>query len=339
MVHYASADAETISSAVSYACLAPSVHNIQPWSWRLRRGELSLYVDRRRSIPIEDPSGRQLVISCGAALHHLRVALEHNLLEPIVATLPDRTDPDLLASITFRGRAEPIGSSAALFSTLERRRTDRRPFDPPRAGALTGLAVNAREFEASMTVIVRRYGAMLDKASRIAAQEHRSDTAYWNELEAWTTPDGAESGVPLGALPDALSSHEDVSARAFPSGHLKIQRGARDNAALVLLSTASDTPKDWLNAGQALSSVLLHATASHLATCPLTHLTEVEASREIVRDVACRSGETFQNPQIMIRIGLSSHSAETASGQAQLGATEPVVSGRRTVEEVLTVVP
>lgn len=338
MVHYASADPETISTAVSYACLAPSVHNIQPWSWRLRRGELSLYVDRRRSIPVEDPSGRQLVISCGAALHHLRIALEHNLLEPIVAILPDHTNPDLLASITFRGRARPLGSSAALFSSVERRRTDRRPFDPPPAGALTSLAANAREFEASLTLIVRRYGAMLDKASRIAAQEHRSDTDYWNELEAWTTPDGADSGVPLGALPDALSSHEDASARAFPSGHLKIQRGARDNAALILLSTASDTPNDWLNAGQALSSVLLHATASHLATCPLTHLTEVEESREIVRDVACREGETFQNPQIMIRIGLPSHSAETVPGEAQLVAAEPAVSGRRTVEEVLTVV-
>lgn len=339
MVHYASADAETIASAVSYACLAPSVHNIQPWSWRLRRGELRLYVDRRRSIPVEDPSGRQLVISCGAALHHLRIAMEHNLLESIVATLPDHGDPDLLATITFRGRARPIGSSAALFSAVERRRTDRRPFDPPRAGALTGLAVNASEFEASMTVIARRYIAKLDKASRIAAQEHRSDTAYWNELEAWTTSDDADSGVPLGALPDALSSHEDVSARAFPSGHLKIQRDARDDAALVLLSTASDTPKDWLNAGQALSSVLLHATASHLATCPLTHLTEVEASREIVRDVACRSGETFQHPQIMIRIGLSSSAAHTVPRQAHSSATEPVVSGRRPVEEVLTVVP
>jgi hypothetical protein len=105
-----------------------------------------------------------------------------------------------------------------------------------------------------------------------------------------------------------------------------------------LISTSSDAPIDWLNAGQALSSVLLHATASHLATCPLTHLTEVEASREIVRDVASRSGETFQHPQIMIRIGLPSDAAEIRSADVHSDNVEPAASGRRTVEEVLTVV-
>ncbi|MDI9914467.1 hypothetical protein [Rhodococcus sp. IEGM 1379] len=338
MAHYASACPETITSAVEYACAAPSVHNVQPWSWRLQRGQLSLYVDRRRSIPVEDPDGRQLIISCGGALHHLRIALEHNLLEPIVTILPDHSEPDLLASITFRGRAHPEGSSAALFSSLERRRTDRRQFDAPPVGSMGALAHGAKEFGASMTILARQYGSMLEHASAIATQEHRNDPDYWNELEEWIRSAGSDEGIPRDALPDVLSSHESASARAFPSGHLKIERDARDHAALVLLSTPSDAPIDWLNAGQALSSVLLHATASHLASCPLTHLTEVEASREIVRDVASRSGETFQNPQVMIRIGLKPHGTETDTGDADSGANEPIASGRRAIEDVLTIV-
>jgi hypothetical protein len=225
-----------------------------------------------------------------------------------------------------------------LFSTLSRRHTDRRPFDKPPVGYLENLSRNAKDFHTSMVVLSRKYASMLESASAVSAREHHSDPEYWNELEAWIGSDGTNVGIPRGALPDALSSHESASARAFPSGHLKTERGIGDNAALVLISTASDTPIDWLNAGQALSSVLLHATASHLATCPLTHLTEVEDSREIVRDVASRSGETFQHPQIMIRIGLPSDAAEIRSADVHSDNVEPAASGRRTVEEVLTVV-
>jgi hypothetical protein len=220
-----------------------------------------------------------------------------------------------------------------MFASLERRRTDRRPFDKPPVGSLESLSHVAQDFHTSMVILSRKYTSMLESASAVAAREHRSDPGYWNELEAWIGSDGTNVGIPRGALPDALSSRESATARAFPSGRLNIERGIGDNAALVLISTSSDAPIDWLNAGQALSSVLLHATASHLATCPLTHLTEVEASREIVRDVASRSGETFQHPQIMIRIGLSSHAAAGAHSDI----AEPVASGRRTVEEVLTV--
>lgn len=148
MVRYVSADSETISNAVRWACAAPSVHNVQPWAWRLRRGELELRVDRLRSIPVEDSAGRQLIISCGAALHHLRVTLEHNLIEPIVATFPDRGQPDLLAVITFRGRARAMSADAGLFASLERRRSDRRPFDAPPVGSLVGLAQHASVFGA-----------------------------------------------------------------------------------------------------------------------------------------------------------------------------------------------
>ncbi len=341
MVRYVSADSETISNAVRWACAAPSVHNVQPWAWRLRRGELELRVDRLRSIPVEDPAGRQLIISCGAALHHLRVTLEHNLIEPIVATFPDRGQPDLLAVITFRGRARAMSADAGLFASLERRRSDRRPFDAPPAGSLVGLARHASVFGASAISLSPQFRDMLARAATLAAEEHQSDPAYWNELESWIRSAPTADGVPRSALPDALSIHESASARAFPSGQLRIGHGVRDDAALILLSTVSDTPIDWLNVGQAMSSLLLHATASHLATCPLTHLTEVESSREIVRDVASRSGETLQNPQVMIRVGLEREPSDAvidaAGSETRIEEHRPGGTGRRPLEEVLTV--
>ena len=66
-----------VHELIRAACSAPSVHNTQPWAWRvLDSTTIELYADRTRQLPATDPLGRDLAISCGAALHHLVVAAE-----------------------------------------------------------------------------------------------------------------------------------------------------------------------------------------------------------------------------------------------------------------------
>jgi hypothetical protein len=50
------------------------VHNTQPWRWLVGDHSVHLMADRARGVPATDPDGRDLLLSCGAALHHLRVA-------------------------------------------------------------------------------------------------------------------------------------------------------------------------------------------------------------------------------------------------------------------------
>ncbi len=68
----------------------------------------------------------------------------------------------------------------------------------------------------------------------------------------------------------------------------------------MVLSTYEDSRRAALDCGEVLSDVLLEATEAGLATCTLTHLTELEASRDVVR--ALTGAE--DNPQLLIRIGL-----------------------------------
>src|SRR5678815_5003933 len=82
---------------IELACRAPSVHNTQPWRWRIRGAELELHADRSRQLQVGDPQGRNLVISCGAALHHAQVAAGALGWEARVDRVPFGTASTLLA--------------------------------------------------------------------------------------------------------------------------------------------------------------------------------------------------------------------------------------------------
>jgi hypothetical protein len=90
-------DNGTVQAALELAGRAPSVHNTQPWRWQLGDAAVHLYADTERWLPATDPDGRDLLVSCGAWLHHLRMALAASDIGVTVDRLPDPDDPDLLA--------------------------------------------------------------------------------------------------------------------------------------------------------------------------------------------------------------------------------------------------
>lgn len=60
---------------VAKAVWAPSVHNTQPWRFTVGGQEISLHADADRRLVVADPNGREMLISCGAALFNVRLAL------------------------------------------------------------------------------------------------------------------------------------------------------------------------------------------------------------------------------------------------------------------------
>ena len=87
---------EKLRFLLNYAVLALSGHNTQPWLFKVNGGEVELYADRTRGPPVVDPEDRALVISCGAALFHLRVAIGHFGYADETPLLPNAGDSDLL---------------------------------------------------------------------------------------------------------------------------------------------------------------------------------------------------------------------------------------------------
>src|SRR5271167_346785 len=93
-------NAEIIRDAVSLACRAPSLHNSQPWRWVAEQGTLQLFLDPTRVLDY-DQSRREALIGCGAALHHLRVAMAAGGWHTKTNRFPKPEHPDHIASLSF----------------------------------------------------------------------------------------------------------------------------------------------------------------------------------------------------------------------------------------------
>src|SRR5262245_53829482 len=113
-------------TAVAAATRAPSVHNTQPWQFRLAGGAVEVYADSGRLLPVADPGGRALRLSCGAAVFNLRLAVEHAGYDPAVS-LTGAVD-GLLATVGTAGRRPPTPQCTALFGAIPRRHSNRYPF-------------------------------------------------------------------------------------------------------------------------------------------------------------------------------------------------------------------
>lgn len=99
-----------------YAILAPSIRNTQPWAFRiLSNNTIELYADTSRALTVVDPDGRQLIISCGAALGYLQITINHfgykYQTELLSASNEKKKDKRLLAKISINGGTESVSNN------------------------------------------------------------------------------------------------------------------------------------------------------------------------------------------------------------------------------------
>ncbi|CAM3633554.1 Acg family FMN-binding oxidoreductase [Smaragdicoccus niigatensis] len=293
---------ETITRAVALASRAPSLHNSQPWRWKFDRAGLNLFTDRTRLIPSTDPTGRELMLSCGATLDHLRAAMASIGWKTAVERFPNPNNLLHLAQVTFAPSEFVTEADRKRARAIEDRRTDRLPFGPPIGWTMFETVVRPLlPDDVEMTVVSE--GAMSDirRASELADNIRRYDSRYHAALHDWTSRRDTNDGVPADALLTADENQRVPAGRAFPMHDGGNRRPAviEDSAKIVVLSTDSDQLTDLLRCGEAMSTVLLEATMSGYATCPLTHIVELQSSRSSVKKGV--GGDRL--PQVLIRIG------------------------------------
>ncbi|MDT7765377.1 MAG: hypothetical protein QOC63_4797 [Mycobacterium sp.] len=318
-------DPALLCDAVELACRAPSLHNSQPWRWVAKGSTLHLYADLSRVMTAADPQGREIYLSCGAALDHLTVAMAAAGWDAAVQRFPDPHDPLHVAAMEFRPAPRPVSDDCRSRAYAIRvRRTDRRAFDTP--NTRVSLEVLLRQtvipYHVMFDVVLDDARPRLAEASRLTEMIRRNDPSYEAELAWWASSFVPNAGLSYSALPSAAQSdHVDV-ARRFPATRQRSLDDSRgnDRSMIVVLSTSDEDARlQVLRCGEALSAVLLECTMAATATCTLTHMTELAQSREIIRQLTGQRGL----PQLLIRIGQAPPEGDT------------VTTPRRPLNEVL----
>jgi nitroreductase len=284
--------------AAQVAQAAPSIFNTQPWSWHVEDRTLRLRADRSRQLLVSDPDGRLLVVSCGAALHHARITLAVMGQGVRVRRLPDPAEPDLLAVLELAGDHAATPAEQAVYAAIAQRRTDRRAYSavPVASSDASALIDAAEEAGAHLHLVRDAQVAELASVAAQASQFQLADPAYRRELASWVSP----SGVPLETV--VPGTPRRVPVRDFaPMGGAELDAGKHTDAGAryAVVFTDGDEPIDWLRAGEALSAVLLTATATGLATAPISDITETALTRERMRHMLAGVGY----PQLGLRIG------------------------------------
>ncbi|MGA7055716.1 MAG: NAD(P)H nitroreductase, partial [Mycobacterium sp.] len=247
-------DTQVLKTAVLLACRAPSVHNSQPWLWVAEGQVLRLYVDRHLTVPGTDHSGREAIISCGAVLDHLCVAMLAGGWHAGIERFPNPNDPDHLASIEFSSVEHVTEAQRERATAILRRRTDRLPLRRPTSWDSFEPALRSAIDNSLVTIHVLSDDARpkLAEASQLAEAIRRDDWLYQSELDLWTSPFVISEGVPPSAL---ASEKEDIRVdvgRWFPARSRLDRRPEvkADWSKILVLSTAEDTNADALRSGE-----------------------------------------------------------------------------------------
>ena len=309
-------------AVVAAAVTAASVHNTQPWLFRIVEGALEVHADPERRLGVLDPDGRDLALSLGAAAGTAEVVLEGTgwsaQVEPVVEV--DR--PLLHAVVRVLGRRTPARDSIDLIGAVSRRRTQRAALTgvPLRPATMEMLRREAHHGGGWMTRLDPGPAAELANACTCLDDRLQADPQAEREQSRWMHHDPLRTdGVPSRSVPPQRQHSlrpAQARHRFRTAGTLLTPDLAGATPEVLLLGGFGDDRAAWVRAGVALTRVWLRLTAFGLQVAPDSHLAEFPELRPLLAAATPRGGV----PLVVLRAGRGPTAAPT---------------GRRDVDEVL----
>ena len=297
-------DRQQIETAVALATQSPSLFNSQPWEFRSDGTAVTLNVATARTPSGVDPTGREVLISCGAALFNLRLGLAAVGREPIVHVLPEPSNPAVVATVRIGGPHAKTSIEDRLIAAIPERRTSRAPFerhDVPYE-ILAHLMAGAEAEGAFLDVATGEHTGTLLRTLSEADAALRHQVGAVTETVRWVFDShGSGAGIPREAL-GPESDERTGAVRDFALGIAIEGRPAthfEDDPLLAVLSTHGDAPVNWVRAGMALQRICLEATARGVSVGILSQAGEVPELRDDMRDRTSGWG----HPHLVLRLG------------------------------------
>ncbi|MFZ0403363.1 MAG: nitroreductase family protein, partial [Pseudolabrys sp.] len=251
-----------------------------------------------------------LIISCGAALFNLRVALAHFLIPVEITTLPYSAEPDVVARIAFPESGPALKELADLFNAITKRATNRGPYIVEDISDRVIERLKSAAESEGLDVAFARTSSERERVARLVAAADRrqfDDPRFRRELASWIHSSRRDDGMPafsqgFQALADIANPIAALIIRTFDVGEgvaATHEQLARGSPLLVSLSSPTDDNQGWLATGMGLQRLLLAATELGYSTSYLNQPIEVLDFRSLLATELRTAGY----PQVLLRVG------------------------------------
>ncbi len=300
---------------VGAAVLAPSHWNTQPWRIEVNGTSIRLVADTSRALPVTDPSRSAMMISLGAALENMLVAMRAYGLRPAVTYFPDGEKGLKVAEVAWTG-GEPR-RDRELFAAIPERRTNRRNYDGrgifmQNRATLTALVpgemrlhwLDDRDPIRGVADLARdaTHAQVLDpraQAEHLAWMRFGDDEA--RETGDGVTVDALELGGPArwfaGRYFNPRSRFIGLGAG---SAAKQVHEAIESAGGMALLTAPRAGESQWLVGGQAYERLALKATRLGIAHQPIHAPIEMVSYRG---DLLRLFGAVGEEPLMLMRLG------------------------------------
>ena len=327
----AASHADVRRFALAHALLAPNAHNRQPWLADLReRDVITLRVDPTRVLPETDPFNRQIVISVGAFLELLLIALAEKGVAADVKLFPEGeygqtigpAEARPMARVVLKPALNPGAARDPLFAQITRRHTNKKPFDlarPIAAATTAALAQSLREPSV-------RFAVALDSAELAVLRTLATEALRIELATARTSLESVKllrigakqiaehrDGISMTALPMRLLDTLGMVSRTeapkpgtygFDSTLERFSLQPQTAMGFVWLSTSGNTRSQQVAAGRAYVRLQLEATRLGLGMHPLSQaLQEFPEMAKLYAELHRRLAKPGETVQMFCRIG------------------------------------
>lgn len=306
-------DAERMDFFLSFALLAPSGHNSQPWRFKIKDNTADIFWEKERLVMASDEEGRQSFVALGCLITNFSEAVKaygyactitysDNL--SITNTLP-------LVKLSFTKEADNIQPNIAILKSMTDRHSDRNKYSQKELPDQLLKFISQVSSESLLVSIVSDTPKKEILASyMVDAQIDVMDKpSFRNELSHFikNTLSSSKYGMTCNTLGLPLLVSFFASKLIAKINMSKITK-KQDFSLLykftpyfLFISSKEDTPLAWIKSGELLEKIWLEST-KYLVSChPLAAIIQ----HNLYRQKLSEELKTNFHPNVFIRIGYS----------------------------------
>ncbi len=293
---------------IRYAILAPNSHNTQPWKFSIQENCILIYPDLDRSLVFSDRTGREMNTSLGCALANLLIAADNFGFSNTVDYFPEDITSGAVARVNLKtGKKLIVGSD--LFSQIVKRSTTRGNYLPKPISQQTFENLLSKIKHSDVQIKFITDSDRISEISQLVSQASIaafSEEIFREELATWVRPNKSTESDGMPGFGFGLSDEDSLEISEMI---LKIPTQVQaqmdsevvsKSPSLLVFSTPSDSPIDWLKTGMVYEYFSLAAIEAGLATAPMAGVIEYPPTRAKLTTLITLKSEV---PTFFARLG------------------------------------